>query len=123
VIPQQYRPAVEKGVVETMKKASLQDILSLICGSRSSMVPTYGRFLRNGIQDSRLDGLKKAFIEAKPVLQEPIMKVEVTTPDDTLGAVIGDLNSKRGKSRELSRSRGKPEDTVIGAHVRDAHVC
>jgi elongation factor G len=42
-------------------------------------------------------GFKKAVTEAKPVLLEPIMSVEVVSPDDTLGAVIGDLNSRRGK--------------------------
>jgi elongation factor G len=41
--------------------------------------------------------LKKAVQDAKPVILEPVMRVEVVTPDDTLGAVIGDLNSKRGK--------------------------
>jgi elongation factor G len=42
-------------------------------------------------------GFKKALESAKPVLLEPIMSVEVVAPDDTLGAVIGDLNSRRGK--------------------------
>jgi elongation factor G len=42
-------------------------------------------------------GFKKAVESAKPVLLEPIMSVEVVAPDDTLGAVIGDLNSRRGK--------------------------
>jgi elongation factor G len=42
-------------------------------------------------------GFKKAVEAAKPVLLEPIMSVEVVSPDDTLGAVIGDLNSRRGK--------------------------
>jgi elongation factor G len=42
-------------------------------------------------------GFKKAMEAAKPVLLEPIMSVEVVAPDDTLGAVIGDLNSRRGK--------------------------
>ena len=46
--------------------------------------------------------LKKAFMEAKPVLLEPIMKVEVTTPDDTLGAVIGDLLIEHPKTRFIS---------------------
>src|SRR5512136_3325234 len=42
-------------------------------------------------------GFKKALADARPVLLEPIMSVEVVSPDDTLGAVIGDLNSRRGK--------------------------
>jgi elongation factor G len=42
-------------------------------------------------------GFKKAMEQAQPVLLEPIMSVEVVTPDDTVGAVIGDLNSRRGR--------------------------
>jgi elongation factor G len=41
--------------------------------------------------------LQKAFPNAKPVIQEPIVKIEVNTPEEFLGNVIGDLNSKRGK--------------------------
>ena len=44
-------------------------------------------------------GIKKAVENAKPILLEPVMKVEITTPDEALGAVLGDLNSKRGKFR------------------------
>jgi elongation factor G len=50
--------------------------------------------------------LKKAFLEAKPVILEPVMKIEVVTPDDTLGAVIGDLNSKRGKVQGVEPHSG-----------------
>ncbi len=50
--------------------------------------------------------IKKAVTEAKPILLEPIVRVEVTTPDDTLGAVIGDLNSKRGKVQGVEPQAG-----------------
>jgi len=50
--------------------------------------------------------LRKAVQDAKPVLLEPIMKVEVVTPDDTLGAVIGDLNSKRGRVQGVEPQAG-----------------
>jgi elongation factor G len=42
-------------------------------------------------------GLQKVFMEANPILLEPIMNVEVTTPSDKTGDVIGDLNSRRGR--------------------------
>lgn len=98
VIPQQYRPAVEKGIVETMKEGILAgypivDIkITLFDGSYHTVDSSEMAFKIAGSM-----ALKKAFQDAKPVLLEPIMKVEVTTPDETLGAVIGDLNSKRGK--------------------------
>jgi elongation factor G len=98
VIPQQYRPAVEKGIVETMKEGIIAGYpvidmrITLYDGSYHSVDSSEMAFKIAGSM-----ALKKAFMEARPVLLEPIMKVEVTTPDDTLGAVIGDLNSKRGK--------------------------
>ncbi len=98
VIPQQYRPAVEKGVVETMKEGIVAGYpivdmkVTLFDGSYHTVDSSEMAFKIAGSM-----ALKKAFQDAKPVLLEPIMKVEVTTPDETLGAVIGDLNSKRGK--------------------------
>jgi elongation factor G len=107
VIPQQYRPAVEKGVVETMKEGILAGYpvidmrVTLYDGSYHTVDSSEMAFKIAGSM-----ALKKAFMEAKPVLLEPIMKVEVTTPDDTLGAVIGDLNSKRGKVQGVEPQAG-----------------
>ncbi len=107
VIPQQYRPAVEKGVVETMKEGILAGYpiidmrVTLFDGSYHTVDSSEMAFKIAGSM-----ALKKAFMEAKPVLLEPIMKVEVTTPDDTLGAVIGDLNSKRGKVQGVEPQAG-----------------
>jgi elongation factor G len=50
--------------------------------------------------------LKKAVQDAKPILPEPVMKVEVIVPEDTLGTVIGDLNSKRGKVQGVDAQAG-----------------
>jgi elongation factor G len=107
VIPQQYRPAVEKGIVETMKEGILAGYpiidmrVTLYDGSYHTVDSSEMAFKIAGSM-----ALKKAFMEAKPVLLEPIMKVEVTTPDDTLGAVIGDLNSKRGKVQGVEPQAG-----------------
>jgi elongation factor G len=107
VIPQQYRPAVEKGVVETMKEGiiagyPLVDVkVTLYDGSYHSVDSSEMAFKIAGSM-----ALRKAVQEAKPVLLEPIMKVEVITPDDTLGGVIGDLNSKRGRVQGVEPQAG-----------------
>jgi elongation factor G len=107
VIPQQYRPAVEKGVIETMKEGiiagyPLVDVkVTLFDGSYHTVDSSEMAFKIAGSM-----ALRKAVQEAKPVLLEPIMKVEVITPDDTLGTVIGDLNSKRGRVQGVEPQAG-----------------
>ena len=49
--------------------------------------------------------LKKAVVKADPVLLEPIMKVEVTVPDEYMGDVMGDLNSRRGRIEGMEASQ------------------
>jgi elongation factor G len=98
VVPRQYIPAVEKGVVEAMHEGILAgypvvDIrVSLYDGSYHTVDSSEMAF-----KVAASMAFKKAVEAAKPVLLEPIMSVEVVAPDDTLGAVIGDLNSRRGK--------------------------
>ncbi len=107
VIPQQYRPAVEKGVVETMQEGILAGYpvvdlkITLYDGTYHTVDSSEMAFKIAGSMS-----LKKAFLEAKPIVLEPIMKIEVVTPDDTLGAVIGDLNSKRGKVQGVEPHSG-----------------
>ena len=98
VIPRQYIPAVEKGVAEAMHEGALAgypmvDIrVTLYDGSYHTVDSSEMAF-----KVAASMGFKKAVEAARPVLLEPIMSVEVAAPDDTLGAVIGDLNSRRGK--------------------------
>jgi elongation factor G len=98
VIPRQYIPAVEKGVAEAMHEGFLAgyplvDIrAAVVDGSYHTVDSSEMSF-----KIAASMGFKKALEAAKPVLLEPIMSVEVVSPDDTLGAVIGDLNSRRGK--------------------------
>ncbi len=98
VIPRQYIPAVEKGVIEAMHEGviagyQMVDIrVSVYDGSYHSVDSSEMAFKVAGSM-----AFKKAVESAKPALLEPIMSVEVVSPDDTLGAVIGDLNSRRGK--------------------------
>lgn len=107
VIPRQYIPAVEKGVVETLRAGALAgypmvDVkVTLFDGSYHSVDSSEMAFKIAGSM-----ALKKAASEAKPVLLEPVMRVEVTTPDDALGSVIGDLNAKRGKVQGVEPQAG-----------------
>jgi elongation factor G len=98
VVPRQYIPAVEKGVIEAMHEGILAgypvvDIrVSLYDGSYHAVDSSEMAF-----KVAASMAFKKAVEAAKPVLLEPIMSVEVVAPDDSLGVVIGDLNSRRGK--------------------------
>ncbi|MEW6108960.1 MAG: elongation factor G [Nitrospirota bacterium] len=106
-IPRQYIPAVEKGIVEAMHEGVIAGYpivdlrVTLYDGSYHSVDSSEMAFKIAGSM-----AIKKAVQEAKPVLLEPIMKAEVTAPDETLGAVIGDLNSKRGKVQGVEPQAG-----------------
>jgi elongation factor G len=106
-IPRQYIPAVEKGVIEAMQEGVIAGFpiadlkVTLYDGSYHTVDSSEMAFKIAGSM-----ALKKAVQDAKPVLLEPIMKVEVITPDDTLGAVIGDLNSKRGRVQGVEPQAG-----------------
>ena len=98
VVPQEYRKPVEQGVLETLEggviagypvvdvKATLYD------GSYHDVDSSELAFKLAGALSTR-EGIKKA----NPVLLEPVMKVEITTPEEFMGDVIGDLNSRRGR--------------------------
>jgi elongation factor G len=98
VIPRQYIPAVEKGVVEAMHQGVLASYpiidtrVTLYDGSYHTVDSSEMAFKIAGGM-----ALKKAVTEARPVILEPVMNVEVITPEECMGAIIGDLNSRRGK--------------------------
>ncbi len=97
-IPRNFIPAVEKGVVEAMHHGILAGFpvvdlqVTVYDGSHHAVDSSEMAFKMAGSM-----GLKKAMESAQPVLLEPIMLVEVTAPEDMVGAVIGDLNSRRGR--------------------------
>ncbi|HAV43326.1 TPA: elongation factor G [bacterium] len=97
-IPSKYVPAIEKGVKETMTKGILAGYPVV-----DTKVTVYdGTFHEVDSSDIAFQlagsfAFKKAFENARPVLLEPIMKVEVIASESDMGNVIGDLNSKRGK--------------------------
>lgn len=102
VIPKEFIPAVEKGVKESSEKGVLAgypitDIrVTLYDGSFHEVDSSDFAFKIAGSMAFQ-EGAKKA----NPVLLEPIMKVEVITPEKFMGDVIGDLNAKRGKTEEI----------------------
>ncbi|MGH7164078.1 MAG: elongation factor G [Nitrospiraceae bacterium] len=97
-IPRNFIPAVEKGVVEAMHEGILAGYpvvdlrVTVYDGSYHTVDSSEMSF-----KIAASMGFKKAMEQAHPVLLEPIMSVEVTAPDDVVGAVIGDLNSRRGR--------------------------
>ncbi len=98
VIPQEYIPAIGKGVIEAASNGVLAgfpvvDVKAVAYdGSYHDVDSSEIAFKIAAIMAFK-DGVKKA----APVLLEPIMKVEVTTPDNYMGDVVGDLNSRRGQ--------------------------
>ena len=97
VIPGEYIPAVDKGIQEQLKSGPLAGYPVVDLGVRLH----FGSY--HDVDSSELAfklaaslAFKEAFKKAKPVLLEPIMKVEVETPEDYMGDVIGDLNRRRG---------------------------
>ena len=97
-VPRNFIPSAEKGVRDAMKKGILAGYpivdlrVTLYDGSYHDVDSSDMAF-----QIAASMGLQKGFMEAHPILLEPIMNVEVTTPADHAGDVIGDLNSRRGR--------------------------
>jgi elongation factor G len=97
-IPRNFIPAVEKGVIESMHEGILAGFpvvdlqVTVYDGSYHTVDSSEMSF-----KIAASMGFKKAMESASPVLLEPMMTVEVSTPDEFVGAVIGDLNSRRGK--------------------------
>lgn len=98
VIPHQYRPAVEKGIVEAMQEGVLAgypmvDIrVSLVDGSYHTVDSSEMAFKIAGSM-----GFKKGVLACQPTLMEPIVNINIEVPDEYMGDVIGDLNSRRGR--------------------------
>ena len=98
VIPQSFRPAVDKGIQEAMQQGELAG--APVQGVRVRLVDGSYHTVDSSEMAFKIAGsmaFKQAYEAANPVLLEPIMEVEVTVPDDTVGAVNGDLNSRRGR--------------------------
>lgn len=98
VVPHQYRPAVEKGIIEAMAEGVLAGYpvvdlrVSLVDGSYHTVDSSEMAFKIAGSL-----GFKKGVLECQPTLLEPIVNMNIEIPDEYMGDVIGDLNSRRGK--------------------------
>ena len=97
-IPKNYIPSVEKGVVQACSEGAIAgypivDIRITLCDGSYHEVDSSDM----AFQIAGSMALRKAMLEAAPVLLEPIMDVEVVIPEEYLGAISGDLNSRRGR--------------------------
>ena len=120
VIPQSFRPAVDKGIQEAMQHGELAG--APVEGVRVRLVDGQQHSVDSSEMAFKIAGsmaFKDAYQKADPVLLEPIMEVEVTVPDDAVGAVNGDLNSRRGRLQGMEQ-RGAM--TSIKAEVPMAEI-
>jgi elongation factor G len=120
VIPRQYIPAVEKGVVDAMNRGALAgypviDVKVTVFDGKYHDVDSSEQAFK--IAASK--GFKKGMLDANPVLLEPLMNLEVIVPDECMGDVMGDLNSRRGRIVGMDAKSG---NQVIKAQVPMAEV-
>ncbi|BBY55033.1 elongation factor G [Mycobacterium koreense] len=114
-IPREYIPSVDAGAQDAMQYGVLAGYplvnlkLTLLDGAYHDVDSSEMAFKIAGSQV-----LKKAATAAQPVILEPIMAVEVTTPEEYMGDVIGDLNSRRGQIQAMEERSGA---RVVKAHV------
>ena len=115
VIPKEYIPAIDKGIQDALKSGVMAGFpvvdvkVNLVFGSYHEVDSSEQAFYVAGSM-----AIKDAMQKASPVLLEPIMDVEVVTPDDYLGDVMGDLNGRRGKVQSMEARAGAQ---VIRAQV------
>ncbi len=115
-IPKEYIPAIEKGVREALNAGVLAGYpvvdlkVSVMEGSYHEVDSNENAFKQAGILAFK-EGMKKA----NPVIKEPIMHVEVTTPEQSVGDVVGDINGRRGRIEGMENAMGGI--TIVNAHV------
>ena len=112
-IPREYIPAVEKGVIEAMEKGVLAgypmvDIkVVLIDGSYHDVDSSEMAFKIAGSM-----GFREGARQAHPILLEPLMSIEIISPEDFMGQVVADLTSRRGKTTKVEYRGGT--DVIVG---------
>jgi len=120
VISQGFRPAVDKGVREAMEHGELAG--APVQGVRVRLVDGMEHSVDSSEMAFKIAGsmaFKEAYQKADPVLLEPIMQLEVTVPDESVGAVNGDLNARRGRLQGMEPRGGM---TTIRAEVPMAEI-
>ena len=106
VVPKEYIPSVEKGLLAAMNKGPFAgypvvDVKCVLVDGSSHPVDSSDMAFQLCAQMC----FKQAFMKASPVLLEPMMKVEINTPDDYIGNVTGDVNKRRGRIENMRRFR------------------
>jgi len=120
VIPQGFRPAVDKGIQEALQHGELAG--APVQGVRVTLVDGSYHTVDSSEMAFKIAGsmaFRSAYEKAQPTLLEPIMEVEVTVPDESVGAINGDLNSRRGRLLGMEPKGGI---TTIRAEVPMAEV-
>lgn len=116
VVPQEYRPAVKKGVEETLDGGVIAgypvvDVKATLYDGSYHDVDSSEMAFKMAAALATRNGVK----QAKPVLLEPVMKIVIVTPEEFMGDVIGDINSRRGRIDEM-------EDLMGGAKQITAYA-
>jgi elongation factor G len=120
VIPQGFRPAVDKGIQEAMLHGELAG--APVQGVRVRLVDGQHHSVDSSEMAFKIAGsmaFKEAYVKADPVLLEPIMALDVTVPDEAVGAVNGDLNARRGRLLGMDPAGGM---TTIHAELPMAEI-
>jgi len=120
VIPQSFRPAVDKGIQEAMQRGELAG--APVQGLRVLLVDGSYHTVDSSEMAFKIAGslaFKSAYEKADPVLLEPIMELEIVAPDEAVGAVNGDLNSRRGRLQGMEPRGGM---TTIKAEAPMAEI-
>lgn len=113
-VPAEYVPSVDKGIQKTMAKGILAgfpvvDIKVVLLDGKFHPVDSSDM----AFQTCGSMCFKEGFFKAGPVLLEPVMKIEINTPDEYIGDVVGNLNRKRGKIESMRRYR-KGSQKLVG---------
>ncbi len=121
-VPKNYFPAVEKGLQESVLKGPLAGYpvvgikATLVDGSYHPVDSSEQAFKMATIQ-----AFKQAFMEANPVLLEPIVTLKVVVPDKFTGDVMGDLNKRRGRVLGMNPINGGKEEIVADIPMAEIH--
>lgn len=114
-VPRNFVPAVEKGVIEAMQEGPLAgypvvDVKIRFHDGKSHEVDSS----EMAFKIAAIQCFKKGILEANPILLEPVMNLSITVPDEFVGDVIGDMNSRRGKVLGVEAKGG---NQVVSAQV------
>lgn len=113
-IPQEFIPSVNKGITKTMEEGVLAgfpvvDVKVVLVDGKYHPVDSSDM----AFHTCASIGFKYGFRKASPVLKEPMMKIEINTPDEYIGDIVGNLNRKRGKIESMRRHR-KGSQKLVG---------